>query len=76
MNADAILGYDGRFLKRAAWNLLKEGLVDVVASDAHSLAMRPPRMQECFTVLRKKLGEEQAEKLLLTNPKNILQEKR
>ena len=74
VNADAVLGYDGRFVKRLVWTLLKKDLADVIAPDAHSTLARPPRMQECFAAIRKKLGEEQAKKLMLENPKTILQE--
>lgn len=73
VNADAVLGYDGRALKRSTWDLLKAGLVDVIASDAHSPDERPPRLRECFAFLQKKLGEAQAGKLLLEKPEALLQ---
>ncbi|MCR5665038.1 MAG: capsular biosynthesis protein [Oscillospiraceae bacterium] len=72
VNADAVLGYDGRALRRFAWTLLKAGLVDVIASDAHSVEERPPRMRACSELLRKKLGDAQAEKLLHGNPASLL----
>ncbi|MCR4804794.1 MAG: capsular biosynthesis protein [Clostridia bacterium] len=74
VNADAVLGYDGRYVKKLAWSLLKEGLADVIASDAHSTGARPPRMRECREQIRKKLGEPQAERLLSENPGTILNE--
>ncbi len=72
INADAVLGYDGRWFKRLAWELLKADLVDAVASDAHSTGERPPRMAECAALIRKKLGPARAEKLLLRGPEAIL----
>lgn len=75
LNADAVLGEDGRYLKRLAWNLLKEGLTDLIASDAHSREERPPRLRECRQRLAKKLGEEQAERLLTVKPLRIIQGK-
>ena len=74
INADAVLGYDGRYAKRLVWSLLKSGLVDVIASDAHDSTFRPPRMKACFERVSRKLGFEVAEKLMRTNPENILSE--
>ncbi len=75
LNADAVLGQDGRYLKRLTWTLLKDGLVDVIGSDAHSRDDRPPRLSECRQRLAKKLGEEQAERLLASDPLRIIQGK-
>ena len=47
INADSVLGYDGKYVKRLCRSLLEDGLVDVIASDAHSATDRPPRMREC-----------------------------
>ena len=35
---------------------IKWGLVHVIASDAHSLEKRPPKMQQAFSILEKALG--------------------
>lgn len=75
VNADAVLGFDGRYTKKLAWLLLKSGAVDVIASDAHDTALRPPRMKECFARIAKKLGRETAERLMRTNPARILGER-
>ena len=72
VNADAVLGDDGRGAKKLAWLLLKAGAVDVIASDAHDTEFRPPRMRECFARIAKKLGRETAERLMRTNPARIL----
>ena len=73
INADAVLGYDGRGIRRFVWGLLNAGLADVVASDAHSTTDRPPHLRRCELLIRKKLGGEQAKKLLLTDPGTIIQ---
>ncbi len=72
VNADAVLGYDGRGAKKLVWLLLKAGAVDVIASDAHDTEFRPPRMRECFARIAKKLDRETAERLMRTNPARIL----
>ncbi len=35
INADSVLGIDGRMFKRYTKKLLKAGLVDVIGSDSH-----------------------------------------
>ena len=72
MNASSILAREG--IKQAAWckKLLKEGLVHVVASDAHDSETRPPEMDRVANYLERKVGEEYARELLRTNPMTIL----
>ena len=72
VNVDSVLGYDGRAVKRFSHSLLKSGLVDVIASDAHSTDFRPPRLRECQVYLARKFSAELAEKLLQENPKKII----
>ena len=73
LNADAVLGHEGRYLKKRAWALLKAGLADVIATDAHDTEQRPPRLRECYTKLAKKTGIETADRLLKLTPKKILE---
>ncbi|HYL35409.1 MAG TPA: CpsB/CapC family capsule biosynthesis tyrosine phosphatase [Bryobacteraceae bacterium] len=64
-----------RFGKRAmlsAWRLLKEGLVHVVASDAHDIADRPPRLDIAQKALTREMGARAAELLVAENPAAIL----
>lgn len=72
VNADAALGGEGRGARRLAWELLRAKLVDVVASDAHSVYERPPRMNACRALLTKKLGAEHARMLTQQNPAELL----
>ena len=72
VNAGSILGREGR--KQANWTkkLLKEQLVDVVASDAHDPVYRPPEHDKCWKYLEKKYGKEYTEKLMYENPMKII----
>jgi protein-tyrosine phosphatase len=57
-------GARGRF----AWKLVDEGLVSVVASDAHGLGTRPPRLADAADEIARRLGEGAVEALMQTNP--------
>jgi protein-tyrosine phosphatase len=56
--------------QRAAYQLLKENLVDFIASDMHSTEKRPPLLKEAYAVISKKMGREIAHRLML-NSENI-----
>jgi len=61
----------GRFGKRArafAAELMKQGLVHFVASDAHDCRDRPPRLDEAFRHIEKLYGRKRAERLCVHNP--------
>lgn len=72
VNADAVLGYDSWGVKRFCGKLLKNGFVDVVASDCHGITQRASHMKKCQEYLVKKYGTEYAERLLSTNPAKII----
>lgn len=69
----------GSLLQKAGWRvkgfcvrLLKEELVDYIATDAHHIKNRAPDLQECAQYLEKKFGKQYVERLLVTNPRNII----
>lgn len=72
VNAGSLLRREG--LKQAlwTWKLLREDLVDVVASDTHDIESRPPELAKAARYLEKKLGTETVEKLLWENQLEIL----
>jgi protein-tyrosine phosphatase len=57
-------GARGKF----AWRLVDEGLVSVVASDAHALGLRPPRLADAADALARRLGEDAVHTLMQANP--------
>lgn len=73
VNAASILGQTGRTIKKYTKALLKNGYVDLVATDAHSAGSRAPRISECADYIVKKYGLEYAEELLLYNPERIIE---
>ncbi|MCD8218068.1 MAG: hypothetical protein LUD01_08510 [Clostridiales bacterium] len=60
INARSILGREDRKQKHFCHTLLKENLVDFIASDAHNMESRPVEIARCVKMVRKKYGEEKA----------------
>lgn len=58
--------------KRRAQFLLKENLIQVIASDMHNLSNRKPYMAEIYAKICKKIGKEIAVDLFIDNPKKII----
>lgn len=56
LNGSSILGRHGRVERNLAWEILAEGLADVIASDGHR-ASRPPFLDATHAALRKRLGD-------------------
>lgn len=65
----------GRFGKRArtlALRMLTDGLVHILATDAHDPERRPPDLSEGWRVAADEVGQEEAERLVLHRPFAIL----
>lgn len=71
INADTIL--EGIFSprKKFAKKLLEMDAVDFIASDAHDTEVRPVRMEAAVQAIRKKFGDEKAERLFRENAEAI-----
>lgn len=76
VNAASFFEKWGSEYKKRAKVLLKEGVIDLIGTDAHSNRSRAPKIAQCADYLVKKLGKERAEKILFQNPETILQDKR
>lgn len=75
VNSASVTGDMGKELKKYTKKLLKNGYVDVIASDAHSAGRRSPKLAECATYITKKYGYEYAENIFINNPKKIIKGK-
>lgn len=73
VNADAVLGLEGGAGKRFCKKLLKNGWVNVIASDSHGIQRRVSHMEKCREYLLKKYDERYVEKLFCQNPGKILE---
>lgn len=72
INADSVLGLDGFFKKQCCKKLLKNGWVDIIASDTHDCKERASHMGQCYEHVQKKYDTEYADKLFYKNPKKII----
>jgi len=73
VTARSLSGHFGKIEQRFAWDLLREGMVYVIASDARDLHHNSPRLDGAWRLVREKLGEDVARKLLIENPSMVIQ---
>ncbi len=72
VNAASVIGDNGRQAKKDVKWLLKQRLVDFVATDAHSDGRRAPFMNKCAKYLYKKYDAEYVNELLYANAQRYL----
>lgn len=66
----------GRFGKRPQYwseRMLDEGLVHIIATDAHNLRNRKPLMAEATRLVAERLGDGAARDMVLTRPRMVLE---
>ena len=68
LNADSIMGKYGFEVRQFTRKLLKKELVHFIATDAHDIDKRAPRLSACAEYITKKYGEDYASDLLYDNP--------
>ena len=69
----SVLGVFGSEVQSFSEQLLNKGLVHVVATDAHNIRGRPPRMKEAVDVIAGHVGRERAECMALEAPRALLE---
>lgn len=72
VNADSVIGKDSFIVCHFVKKLLKEGLVDVVASDTHDMHMRKNHLLEAYEKVCKKYGDVEGYRLFTDNPSRIM----
>jgi protein-tyrosine phosphatase len=72
VTAQSVLGEFGRRAAEFSQTLLDRHLVHFLASDAHDLEHRPPRLDLAYAWVKEHYGEERAEALCITNPRATL----
>ena len=73
VTAGSLTGTFGPGAQKQAWRWLCDGMVHIVASDAHNTRGRPLRLTPAYEVVREQVGEQTARALLLENPKAALE---
>ena len=73
VTARSLSGYFGKVEQQCAWNLLREGMVYVIASDARDVLHNPPRLDGVWRLVKQELGEDVARRLLIDNPSVAIQ---
>lgn len=72
MNCHTVLNPHGRQIKKFVSYMLKNGMVDYVATDAHNIRSRPVFMYDCYAVLEQEYGAHYAQALTGRNQREIL----
>jgi len=72
ITAGSITGAFGKRPQYWAERMLDEGRVDIIASDAHNTRNRSPRLSHARDIVAARLGEAEAENLLLWRPAALL----
>lgn len=75
VNTGAILGHDGRRIKKLVYKMLDDKLVDFVASDTHGIKRRVPNLNRAYQLLSKRLDLEYLDAIFYSNAKNIINDK-
>jgi protein-tyrosine phosphatase len=73
ITAHSLLGLFGRRAKEFSNTLIARGLAHFVASDAHDVERRTPRLDEAFEALSKQYGAGLAERLCIVNPRAVIE---
>lgn len=71
ITAASVAGLFGQRAEQTSIKMLEKDLVDVIASDAHNIAYRPPRLDHGRDAAAKILGKEKAAKLVTETPMSI-----
>jgi protein-tyrosine phosphatase len=73
LTAGSLLGDFGTRTRSWSCRMLDDGLIDIVATDAHDVLRRPPRMRAAFEALCSRLGEAEALKLVQERPLAVIE---
>lgn len=73
VTAGSLTGAFGPAAQKDAWRWLLDGIVHLVASDAHNTRGRPLKLSPARALVREQMGEEAAAALFVDNPKAALE---
>ncbi len=73
-SAGNIVGFHQKPDKIRAVEMLRHGLVDIIASNGHNLSFNKPDLAKAYTYVTRKYGKEEAKRLFIDNPKKMLED--
>lgn len=73
LTAGSVTGAFGKASQELAHQLLDDGSVRVVASDAHNLGSRPPVLSQAHAFIAQRWGADLADDLMLHRPRQMLE---
>lgn len=71
LTASSIEGKFGEECQELALRYLEQDIIQVVASDTHSVKRRPPQLSQARSIVADKFGDARAQALFVDNPHNI-----
>ncbi|GGH12157.1 tyrosine-protein phosphatase [Silvibacterium dinghuense] len=71
ITSSSLTGRFGKTAQALSFQFLEKNWVHFLATDAHNLDSRPPKLSEGYEVLEKRFGKETAERLCVTNPRAV-----
>jgi protein-tyrosine phosphatase len=75
VTAGSLVGVFGPRAQRLSWQWLENGVVDVIASDAHDCAQRPPLLAAAWEAVSQRLGEAVVRRTLREVPGKLVAER-
>ena len=74
VTAGSLTGAFGSSPRYWAERMLDDGCVHILATDAHNMKRRPPNLAEGQSIAAKRLGADEAERLVVARPRAILED--
>jgi len=71
VTAGSVIGRFGRLAQALASRMLADNWVHVIATDAHNVSSRPPKMRQATEAIEEMYGAETARRLCVENPRRI-----
>jgi protein-tyrosine phosphatase len=68
----SVLGTFGSTTREFSEELIRKGLIHVLASDSHNIKGRPPGLREGVTAVAALVGEDQAVRMVTSTPESLL----
>lgn len=69
VTANSLTGRFGKTAQALSFSFLEKGWVHFIATDAHNVDSRPPRMREAYDIITKRYGRDTADRLCVSNPR-------